>query len=86
MSKFRKKPVVIDAIQWNGKWNDIKELFPIENASSPTNINYELGQVTIHTLEGDMVANLTDWIIKGVNGECYPCKNEIFLKTYEPVN
>ena len=42
--------------------------------------------VTIPTLEGDMVANTGDWIITGVNGEKYPCKPDIFIKTYEPVD
>ncbi len=41
-------------------------------------------QITIHTLEGDMVGNPGDWLITGVNGEQYPCKDEIFQKTYEP--
>lgn len=41
-------------------------------------------QVTIHTLEGDMVGNPGDWLITGVNGEQYPCKDDIFQKTYEP--
>lgn len=43
------------------------------------------GTLMIRTLEGDMRANLGDWIIKGVNGEFYPCKPDIFLKTYEAV-
>ena len=43
-------------------------------------------EVVIHTLEGDMKASPGDWIITGVNGEQYPCKPDIFEKTYEPVN
>ncbi len=42
-------------------------------------------EVIIHTLEGDMKANIGDWIIKGVNGELYPCKPDIFEKTYESI-
>ncbi len=42
--------------------------------------------ITVHTLEGDMKANKGDWLITGINGEQYPCKDEIFLKTYEPVD
>ena len=42
-------------------------------------------EVTIHTLEGDMKASAGDWILTGVNGEQYPCKPEIFEKTYEPI-
>lgn len=41
-------------------------------------------RITIHTLEGDMVGNPGDWLITGVNGEKYPCKPDIFEKTYEP--
>lgn len=41
-------------------------------------------RTTIHTLEGDMVGNPGDWLITGVNGEKYPCKPDIFEKTYEP--
>ena len=59
-SKFRKKPVVVDAYQTDREMN-------------------------IETLEGVMHAEPGDWIITGVNGERYPCKPDIFEKTYEPV-
>jgi len=42
-------------------------------------------RVVVHTLEGDMVGEAGDWLITGINGEQYPCKDEIFQKTYEPV-
>ena len=42
--------------------------------------------ITIDTLEGSMVGNVGDWLIKGVNGELYPCKNDVFQKTYEIVD
>lgn len=42
-------------------------------------------EIIIHTLEGDMKANIGDWIIKGINGELYPCKPDVFEKTYEPI-
>lgn len=84
MKKFRKKPVVIEAVQWTGKWSDLKELFPIENASLPMDWNRETNEVIIHTLEGDMVASVGDWLIKGVRGEVYPCKPDIFEMTYVP--
>ena len=51
----------------------------------PCNLVKEEG-LTIHTLEGDMIASIGDYIIKGVNGEFYPCKPDIFEKTYEKVN
>ena len=85
MELYRKKPIVIEATQWLGKWEDIRDLFPVENAVKPTEVYYETNQVLIHTLEGIMRADLNDWIIKGVNGECYPCKPDIFEKTYEKV-
>ena len=77
--KYRKKPVVIEAIQWIG--NNLSE---IDNLIGRTVDNKETTLV-IHTLEGDMEASIGDYIIKGVNGEFYPCKPDIFDKTYEEV-
>jgi hypothetical protein len=76
--KFRKKPVVIDAWKWVGSVFDIDELPPSCYIGSDQTL-------IIPTLEGPMVASKGDWIIKGVNGEFYPCKPDIFAKTYEPV-
>lgn len=90
MVKYRKKPVVIEAIQYTGKngWQ-ITHWSKDEVIESPVlepNANNPTGEyLQIKTLEGTMIANVGDWIIKGVNGEFYPCKNEIFEKTYEPV-
>ncbi len=84
MKKYRKKPVVIEAIQWNGinleelKWF-MKEKFKGTSVSETT---FEL---QIPTLEGTMSASLGDYIIRGVKGEFYPCKPDIFEATYEPV-
>ena len=77
--KYRKKPVVIEAIQWVG--NNLSE---IDNFIGRSVDNKETTLV-IHTLEGDMEASIGDYIIKGVNGEFYPCKSDIFYKTYEEV-
>ena len=77
--KYRKKPVVIEAIQWIG--NNLSE---IDNFIGRTVDNKETTLV-IHTLEGDMEASIGDYIIKGVNGEFYPCKLDIFDKTYDEV-
>ena len=77
--KYRKKPVVIEAIQWAS--NNLSE---IDNFIGRTVDNKETTLV-IHTLEGDMEASIGDYIIKGVNGEFYPCKPDIFDKTYEEV-
>ena len=79
IKKFRKKPVTIEAIQWTGK-----NLSEIDNFVGRSIANK--GTILIiHTLEGDMEASIDDYIIKGVNGEFYPCKPDIFAKTYEEV-
>jgi len=90
MFKFRKKPVVIEAVQLSEK--HLMTLFDFigEEKNYPeckiAGINPATGKFTIKTLEGDMIAEVGDWIIKGVNGEFYPCKPDIFGKTYEAVN
>ena len=78
--KFRKKPVVIDAVEWAGYNYDEIERFVGDKAEQ----RIATREVVINTLEGVMRASVGDWIIKGVNGEFYPCKPEIFEKTYEP--
>ena len=94
MKKYRKKPVVIEAIQFNGKnFDEIcnfmgktpeQELNPNYNGDISTNGDYLIG-LYIETLEGKMLANIGDYIIKGINGEFYPCKPDIFEKTYEEI-
>ncbi len=81
MAKFRKKPVVIEAVQFDGT------LASIECLGIPE-CEQMLGSrtVTINTLEGKMTAQPGDWIIRGVKGEFYPCKPEIFEATYEPAD
>lgn len=86
MTKYKKKPIVIEAIQWKGtdgnELNDflksISDKFGIVRSA---HINDRT--LTIPTLEGDMKANINDWIICGVKGEIYPCKPDIFDQTYE---
>ena len=80
--KFRKKPVVIEAIQYLG--NNLVEVANFMNDEYDFHPKNE--EIIIRTLEGDMKASIGDWIIKGVNGEFYPCKPEIFEKTYEIVD
>ncbi|MDG7772353.1 hypothetical protein OK578_05735 [Streptococcus pneumoniae] len=76
--KYRKKPVVVEAVQWNG--NNYKEVIDF----AENKIWFDaLGNIWIATLEGDMVAKKGDYIIKGVQGEYYPCKLDIFAETYE---
>ena len=77
--KFRKKPVVIEAIQFNG--NNMCECLKFING----NHIFEDNNLKIKTLEGNMIVSTDDFIIKGVNGEFYPCKPDIFEKTYEAV-
>lgn len=80
MAKFRKKPVVIEAVQF---WND--QPFPKEVCDCGADpMHY--GAPHIHTLEGIHDVSEGDWIIKGVKGEFYPCKPDIFEATYEAVD
>lgn len=93
MPKFRKKPVVIEAIQYNNINKYIIEEFmnTCLKQELESDTAYEAGvaapitSLLIPTLEGVMKAMPGDWIIKGVNGEFYPCKPDIFEKTYELV-
>lgn len=91
--KFRKKPVVIDAFQFT---EAMRDSIVLGDAPCPEGIRQ--GSATYHkenrkvwsatfyvdTLEGRMDVSLDDWIIKGVKGEFYPCKPDIFAATYEP--
>jgi hypothetical protein len=82
--KFRKRPVVIDAVQFtgdDGNFCAVATFCPVVKFNSDTQGPYAM----IATLEGVMVAGIGDWIIKGVKGEFYPCKPDIFAATYEPV-
>lgn len=102
MKKYRKKPVVIEAVQWNGK--NLMELECFHKGISLPAFRKSLAEnpiefclwdkyeslvkkkgLHIRTLEGEMKANVGDYIIKGVDGEFYPCKPDIFDKTYEEV-
>jgi len=86
--RFKKKPVIISAIQFTDDekhrvYNDVKQI----------QMNVQPGMtmdgkpcLLIPTLEGEMTADIGDWIIKGIHGELYPCKPDIFEKTYEEVD
>jgi hypothetical protein len=91
MAKFRKKPVVIEAVQWTG--NNLREIIDFAGLHPSAN-KWTWDEYTevvrteglkIFTLEGSHMATVGDWIIKGVKGEFYPCKPDIFEQTYEPV-
>lgn len=94
IKKYRKKPIVIEAIHWNGteelaleivKWMcGYSERF--ERVARGTAKSYvKLGRISINTPEGIMTALKNDYIIKGIKGEFYPCKPDIFKETYEEV-
>ena len=87
--KFVKKPVVIEAFQWNGTRecaDDISKFFPeLVTNSFAYSMNLDDKHPeswTIYTLEGLITAKPNDWIIKGIKGEFYPCKPDIFEQTY----
>lgn len=87
--KYRKKPVVIEAIQFfngDGKGNTIRECLEFcKMNKTPMGYDDFTGRLIIRTLEGVMVASDGDYIIKGISGEFYPCKPDIFDLTYEKV-
>ena len=83
VKKYRKKPVVIEAMKWDGmRLSKAIEFCGKENLVT---VGSYPGNLKIMTLEGTMEASIGDYIIKGVNGEFYPCKPDIFKKTYEEV-
>ena len=97
MSKFRKKPVVIEAFQMTRETRASNESWPYwmhvawnkermsEGSLYPTEYGTGDGTLSIGTLEGQHLVLWGDWIIQGVHGELYPCKPEIFDATYEAV-
>ena len=90
MARYRKKPVVIEAFQYDGDFMNGDGIYYIPDWGVNANLEGILyfendGKLFVKTLEGDMKANVGDYIIKGVNGELYPCKPDIFEKTYERV-
>lgn len=78
-NKWRKKPVTIDAVQWKGSNVNEMAIF------AGRNVRFFDDKLYIHTMEGVMKANIGDFIIKGVQGEFYPCNRDIFLETYDKV-
>ena len=104
MTKFRKKPVEIDAIQWSGSRKSTKEVLEFMGQAVDTKLQISCDRfddyvsiankqgLTIYTLEDGIdgrakhVASIGDYIIKGIQGEFYPCKPDIFELTYEAVD
>lgn len=91
--KYRKKPIVIEAVQWNGlNLEEIKDfvgdslIYNINDAAWKVGKDAPTVHIKIKTLEGTMIAKAGDYIIRGVNGEIYPCKAEVFWRSYEEVS
>lgn len=86
-NKFRKRPVVIEAIQFKGdNRREVLAFISPELVEGITTSEASSSRpLYIETLEGTMKASLGDWIIRGTAGELYPCKPNIFADTYEPV-
>ena len=84
MAKYRKKPVIIEAIQYLREDN-IGETIDFINKEGVLFYSTRKNEYYIKTLEGDMFISKSDYIIKGVQGEFYPCKPDIFEQTYEIV-
>jgi hypothetical protein len=83
VARYRKLPVEVEAVQFTGaNAGEIAELLGWEC----TDRDGDADTIVIETLEGNMVAGVGDWIIKGVAGEGYPCRPDVFELTYEPVN
>ncbi len=86
MPRFRKRPVEVEAVRWIG--SNYMEVGALAGPSDWDRHSVWLGgdSLVIHTREGDMRADVGDYVIRGVAGELYPCKPEIFEATYEPVS
>lgn len=80
----RKKPIIVQALQWTGDNKKAIEKFMEDYKYAPV-FPKSRKTVIIYTLEGDIAARKGDFIIKGVRGEFYPCKPEVFIQTYEQV-
>ena len=90
--KYVKKPVEVEAVEWTGQnLEEIKQFVGDKLEYWYNDTAWEVGKgpvtisIKIKTLEGEMLASIGDFIIKGVDGEFYPCKPDIFQKTYEEV-
>lgn len=88
MSKYRKRPIEVEAFRWGIEiW---PEWFTTATQSIPPTVTFTTPNKTctnckIHTLEGVMEAHHGDYIIRGIQGEIYPCRKDIFEETYEEI-
>ena len=89
MGKYRKKPVVIEAFQYDGNLQSMALIYEWANSGLPDEAQAKVfvngSELFCRTLEGNLRAVPQDWIIKGVKNEFYPCKPDIFEATYEAV-
>jgi hypothetical protein len=89
--KYQKKPIVVEAVQWTGyNLEEVKEfakyvVYEIYDAGWKAGVCPPSTKITLQTLEGVMTVQQNDYIIKGINGEFYPCKPDIFEKTYDEI-
>lgn len=84
---YIKRPIPVKALQWNGiNLSECKEFCGGALSASYPTLDDSVVILTIHTLEGDMNVSFRDYIIQGIDGEFYPCRESIFLKTYEVVD
>ena len=85
IKKYRTKPCEIEAIKWTG--NNFEEIFKFTNCRAYMKLMYSSmkEELIIVTLEGNMMASVGDFIIKGLKGEFYPCKPDVFNKKYQEV-
>lgn len=92
IQKYVKRPIEIEALQIYGNVTEIKNFIGTYGDAWISDAAWEVGKgkpithVVIHTLEGDMRASDGDYIIKGIKGEFYPCRKDIFEETYEEIN
>ena len=94
IKRYLKKPVQIEAVQWTG--DNLQEVTQFLGNNYPVDTGTQFWEeyksaveeegLCISTLEGDLTASIGDYIIKGVQGEFYPCKPDIFLQSYEPLD
>jgi len=82
IKRYKKKPIVIEALQWTGNFEEMSRFCPSGAFALEAN---NTSTMCIPTLEGTLTVSEGDYIIKGVKGEVYPCKPDIFHMTYEEV-
>ena len=83
MKTYVKKPVKIEAVQWDGLTDTAERIAQWSTGKVVRDRGGNEDTLVVDTLEGRMTAVQSDWIIRGVEGEFYPCKNAIFQKTYD---